>query len=247
MKFVHLLPILGIAAVFGATRQASNSSAAAEQPGSAALASVVPPWLTGALPEETIEDEGGVVGALDPDIDVCAGVYGAGSDGADPHAELCADADPHAGLHVDADPHAGIAGADVPHAERDADQDPYERVGIAPAPEVAIALNIERSRAPNGRTVAEVFAERAALAGKPVVVRGTVVKLIEGVLGKTYLHLRDGSGSPGGEDDDLTATTTERFELGQTLEVEGVLAIDQDVGAGYRYAALLTAARPASR
>jgi hypothetical protein len=122
-----------------------------------------------------------------------------------------------------------------------ADDDPYEYVGLAPAPEVHVE-KLERSRAPNGHSVEELYAGREKLAGQKVRVRGTVVKLNEGILGKTYLHLRDGSGSAKRGDDDLTATTTEPFELGETVELEGELAIDQDVGAGYVYAALLTQA-----
>lgn len=98
---------------------------------------------------------------------------------------------------------------------------------------------VERARAPSGRTVAEVFEQRAALAGQRVSVRATVVKATDGVLGKTYLHLQDGSGSAEQETHDLTATTTEDFEIGETVEVEGLLAIDHDVGLDYRYPALL--------
>jgi hypothetical protein len=74
-----------------------------------------------------------------------------------------------------------------------------------------------------------------------------VVKLNEGILGKTYLHLRDGSGSAERGDDDLTPTTTEAFDLGDTVELEGELAVDQDVSAGYVYAALLTDATCVAR
>jgi hypothetical protein len=73
-------------------------------------------------------------------------------------------------------------------------------------------------------------------------VRGTVVKRTDGILGETYLHLRDGSGSAELQDDDLTVTTTQDFELGETVEIEGRVRIDQDLGLGYRYAAMLTGA-----
>jgi hypothetical protein len=101
---------------------------------------------------------------------------------------------------------------------------------------------VPRSTAANGRTVAEVFAELAALREQRVRVRGTVVKRTDGVLGKTYLHLQDGSGSPTRQDYDLTVTTHDAFEVGETVEVEGQLRVDQDLGVGYRYAALLEAA-----
>lgn len=159
-----------------------------------------------------------------------AHVHGAETD--DPHEGLYAATDPHAALHGSHDPHAALHGSDGPHSAAD----PH-----APrAPDAARSVTaVERSRAPNGRTVAEVFAQRAALAGQRVALRASVVKATDGVLGKTYLHLQDGSGSAELATHDLTATTTEAFELGETVEVEGVLAIDQDVGLDYRYPALL--------
>jgi len=156
-----------------------------------------------------------------------------GEAGDDPHAGL------HAAVHSGADdPQAGVC----PEVEAGLDaEDPYEHVGLAPAPELRVE-KLERSRAESGHNVEEIHAGRQKLAGRKVRVRGTVVKLNDGILGKTYLHLRDGSGSAEQGDDDLTATTTEAFELGETVELEGELAIDQDVGAGYVYAALLTEA-----
>lgn len=121
------------------------------------------------------------------------------------------------------------------------DEDPHEHV--APPPTLRVE-KLERSR---GDSVEEIHAGRQKLAGRRLRVRGTVVKLNEGILGKTYLHLRDGSGSAERGDHDLTATTTEAFELGETVELEGKLAIDQDVGAGYVYAALLTEATRVAR
>jgi hypothetical protein len=148
--------------------------------------------------------------------------------------ELQAEHDPHAAYHAhDVDPHAAYP-ADNPHAAYHAD-DPHSR-----GPATTDIAPVEPSRAANGRTVAALFAERAAWSGKQVRVRATVVKLTDGILGKTYLHLQDGSGSLEGHDNDLTATTTELFELGETVEVEGQLALDQDVGIGYVYDVLLT-------
>ncbi|HTV21147.1 MAG TPA: hypothetical protein VMG12_20820 [Polyangiaceae bacterium] len=216
MKFIHVLPVLAVAAAFGAAHAlpGSSSHALAGQ-ASPELASVVPPWLA----EHAGED---------------------GEDGEDGEAAYVAGDDPHAD-HVHADTYAGVEdphGGVYPEPEPD-DEDPYQRVGLEPTPEVSVT-KVERSTASNGRSVAEVYAAREKLAGQTLRVRATVVKRNEGILGKTYLHLRDGSGSADQGDDDLTATTTEPFELGETVEVEGELAIDQDVGAGYVYSALLT-------
>jgi hypothetical protein len=137
--------------------------------------------------------------------------------------------DPHAGLYDSGDPHAGVYDGD-PHA------------GVYPSVEAAALAApsepVQPSRAENGRTVAGIFAERQRDAGRTLRVRGTVIKLTEGVLGKNYLHLWDGSTGAEGPAD-LTVTSVEVFEIGETVEVEGQLAIDQDVGAGYRYDALL--------
>jgi hypothetical protein len=70
-------------------------------------------------------------------------------------------------------------------------------------------------------------------------VRGQVVKTIDGVLGRSWIHLRDGSGSDLLRTNDLTITTQESAKLGDLLLVEGMLRIDRDVGAGYVYPVLL--------
>ena len=47
---------------------------------------------------------------------------------------------------------------------------------------------------PGGASIADVWAKRAALAGKTVTVNGTVVKFNGGILGRNWVHLQDGSG-----------------------------------------------------
>jgi hypothetical protein len=46
-----------------------------------------------------------------------------------------------------------------------------------------------------GMTVAELWAKRAALAGRTVTVRGKVVKFNGGILGRNWMHLQDGTGT----------------------------------------------------
>ena len=95
--------------------------------------------------------------------------------------------------------------------------------------------NIEK--AVGGKTVAEVWAEKDALAGKPVVVRGRVVKMVPNIMGKTFLHLRDGTGSEGSND--LTVTTRDAVQLKSIVTATGVLTTDKDFGAGYKYDVIL--------
>jgi hypothetical protein len=98
------------------------------------------------------------------------------------------------------------------------------------------------SDAANGHTIADIHAKRASLSEHSIRVRGTVIKRTDGILGKSYVHLWDGSAGPETNADDLTITTTDEFQIGETVEVEGRLLVDRDLGLGYRYSALLDGA-----
>lgn len=88
-------------------------------------------------------------------------------------------------------------------------------------------------RATGGQTVAEIYAGKAKLAGKPIAVRGRVVKYNGGIMGKNWLHIRDGSGAEG--TNDLTVTTAAKAKVGDLVLVNGVLKTDRDFGGGYKY------------
>lgn len=92
----------------------------------------------------------------------------------------------------------------------------------------------------SGLTVAGIFSQRRALSDREVSVRGRVVKVTSGVLGRNWIHLRDGTAGPAGEDD-LTVTTTEEVELGSVVLVRGIVRLDRDFGYGYRSELLVEA------
>jgi len=90
------------------------------------------------------------------------------------------------------------------------------------------------ARAEGGKTVAEVFAEKDSLAGKPVTLRGKVVKSNTGIMGKNWIHVRDGSGTDGSND--LTVTTvTAQPNVGDTVVITGPVSLNKDFGMGYQY------------
>ncbi len=120
-------------------------------------------------------------------------------------------------------PGAAPAAMGAPHA------------AAAAGPEVTEKISVAKAEGSDGRTVAELFAQRAALKGKVVAVRGKVVKVNEGIMGKNWIHLRDGSGTRATKDDDLTVTTNDKVTLGDVVLVKGTVAIDRDFGAGYTY------------
>lgn len=94
------------------------------------------------------------------------------------------------------------------------------------------------ARADGGKTIAEVFADKDQLAGQAVVFRGKVVKVNANIMGKNWLHVRDGSGAEG--TNDLTVTTTDVLpEVGDTVLVSGAVAVNKDFGMGYKYDILI--------
>jgi hypothetical protein len=90
-----------------------------------------------------------------------------------------------------------------------------------------------------GVTVAALHADRAALAGRRVKLRGKVVKFLEGIMGRNWLHLQDGSGDATTGDHDVTVTTDGAARRGDTVVVEGTVAVDRDFGSGYFYTVIV--------
>lgn len=88
-----------------------------------------------------------------------------------------------------------------------------------------------------GKTIAELYKGKEDLSGKKVTIRGKVVKFNSGIMGKNWIHLRDGTGVEG--TNDLTVTTSGRANIGDTVLATGVMATDKDYGAGYKYPVIL--------
>lgn len=103
--------------------------------------------------------------------------------------------------------------------------------------------DVKVEKAPNGKSVAETFAAKDQLKDKPVVIRGKVVKFLSGIMGKNWLHLRDGSGSADKGDNDITVTTNDVVTVGDVVTVTGTVRVDKDFGAGYRYPVIVEEAK----
>lgn len=102
------------------------------------------------------------------------------------------------------------------------------------------APTVEKMDPPaGGLSVADVFAKKATLGGKPVVVRGTVVKFNGGIMDRNWIHLQDGSGSADAKTNDLTITTDAEVKVGDVVTMSGVVGLERDFGAGYAYDVIL--------
>jgi hypothetical protein len=95
---------------------------------------------------------------------------------------------------------------------------------------------------PGATSVADVWTNRQALAGKTVTVRGKVVKFHAAIMDRNWLHLQDGTGKPADGTHDLTFTTAGFAKVGDIVTATGTVAIDKDFTAGYKYGVIVEGA-----
>lgn len=100
-------------------------------------------------------------------------------------------------------------------------------------------VKVEKASGPNAYTVAELHQKVASLDKKKVVVKGQVVKVSQGIMGKNWIHLQDGSGDSTKGTNDIIATTQDAPSVGDVVTAKGTLYKDKDFGSGYKYAVII--------
>ncbi len=100
-------------------------------------------------------------------------------------------------------------------------------------------VKVPKATGPDARTVAEVVEQKAALKNRPVLVRGKVVKYTPDVMGKNWIHLRDGSGSAADNTHDVLVTSKDVTKVGDVVVARGTVRTDVDLGSGYSYKVLI--------
>lgn len=133
---------------------------------------------------------------------------------------------------------AGLAAHAMPPQPGTAKAAPPAAHGALPAATTPVA-KVAKATGPEAKTVAEVVSGKAKLKDKPVVVRGQVVKVNAGILGKNWLHLQDGSGSAKDGTHDILVTTQDLAAVGDIVNARGTVRTDVTVGPGYAYAVLI--------
>jgi hypothetical protein len=112
--------------------------------------------------------------------------------------------------------------------------------GTVPAAKAeAPVVKVAKASGPDAKTVAEVVTGRAALKDKTVLVRGQVVKVNLGIMGKNWLHLQDGSGAAAAGSNDILVTTKSEAAIGDIVNAKGTVRTDVNVGPGYAYDVLI--------
>ena len=118
----------------------------------------------------------------------------------------------------------------------------HMRAGAAKAIDLG-DVKVPKATGPDARTVAEIVAKGPELKGKTVLVRGKVVKFTGGVMGKNWVHLRDGSGSASDGTNDVVVTTQDETKIGDVVLARGTVRTDVNLGSGYAYKVLVEEAK----
>ncbi|MCZ4694233.1 hypothetical protein DWB61_04995 [Ancylomarina euxinus] len=84
-----------------------------------------------------------------------------------------------------------------------------------------------------GISIAELFKNKDQYAGQKVKVSGQVVKINNGIMGKNWIHIQDGTADA--DNYDLTLTTQDKANMGDIISIEGTVYLNKDFGAGYSY------------
>ena len=87
------------------------------------------------------------------------------------------------------------------------------------------------------KTVAAVNQEKGSLAGKTISIKGKVVKVNNGILGRNFLHIQDGTGDA--NTNDLLLTSKQTAAKGDQVMISGVVVLNRDFGGGYKYPVLI--------
>jgi hypothetical protein len=96
-------------------------------------------------------------------------------------------------------------------------------------------INIPKANGSNSWSVAEIMTKGTQLKDQTVLVRGKVVKFNPEIMGKNWVHLRDGSGSVKDNTNDVLVTTMNQAKIGDVVTAKGIVHTNKDFGAGYYY------------
>ncbi len=89
------------------------------------------------------------------------------------------------------------------------------------------------------QTVATVYKDKATLAGKSVSAQGKVVKVNNGIMGRNFVHIQDGSGDAKAGTNDLLVTSKQVVAVGDQVTISGKVVLNRDFGSGYSYPLLI--------
>lgn len=116
-------------------------------------------------------------------------------------------------------------------------EDQHPGSGGGPAMQEPVASNQSHEghqHSADAIKISEIFNKKKELNGKEIVVEGECIKVNNGIMGRNWIHIQDGS-KKDGKKAEITVTTLAQISVGQHVALRGLLAVDKDFGAGYRY------------
>jgi hypothetical protein len=102
---------------------------------------------------------------------------------------------------------------------------------------LTIGASLAFAGQPETRTVAALYQDKTALAGKEVQVKGKVVKVNNGIMGRNFVHVQDGTGDQ--SSNNLIITSKQTAAVGDAVTITGKVVLNRDFGSGYSYPLLL--------
>ena len=79
--------------------------------------------------------------------------------------------------------------------------------------------------------IADLVNNPSKYAGKKIKMTGQCTKMNANIMGKNWIHLKDGTK----DDYDMVLTSSTAVPEGHIIKVEGTVSLDKDFGSGYRY------------
>lgn len=89
------------------------------------------------------------------------------------------------------------------------------------------------------QTVANLNQNKAGLGGKTISAQGKVVKVNNGIMGRNFVHVQDGSGDASKGTNNLVVTSKQTANVGDQVTISGVVVLNRDFGMGYSYPLLI--------
>jgi hypothetical protein len=87
------------------------------------------------------------------------------------------------------------------------------------------------------KTVAALNQNKATLSGQKITAQGKVVKVNNGIMGRNFVHIQDGTGDA--SSNNLIVTSKQTASVGEQVVISGVVVLNRDFGSGYSYPLLI--------
>lgn len=102
---------------------------------------------------------------------------------------------------------------------------------------IGMALSNLSSAEEVAKTVAALNQNKATLSGQKITAQGKVVKVNNGIMGRNFVHIQDGTGDA--SSNNLIVTSKQTASVGEQVVISGVVVLNRDFGSGYSYPLLI--------